>query len=66
MFVLNTGACEKSLRMLGMNESELLAKRSNNNTGQKKLKKKGNGGQMEPLEANLERGKGGRGKLNYL
>ena len=68
MFVLNTGACKKSLRMLGKNDSELLAKGLNNNLGQKKkkLKMKGNGGQMEPLEANLEREKGGRGKLNYL
>ena len=70
MFVLNTGACEKSLRMLGKNDSELLAKGLNNNLGpkkkKKKLKKKGNGGQMEPWEANLEKEKGGRGKLNYL
>ena len=52
MFVLNTGACKKSLRMLGKNDSELLAKGLNNNLGpkkkKKKLKKKGNGGQMEP------------------
>ena len=41
--------------MLGMKESELLENGLNNNTGQKKLKKKGNGGQMEPLGANLER-----------